>query len=212
MKKYLLLFIFGLSCIVAKTQTEKFNDIYKLCQAGNYNEAVLKLYSFIKANPSHIPANYELAKYYKKVYDQIKGEANAKVDYILQNHSKDIKDLLECNNLYEKFTMYGDSSIYFYKKTSEFMNETYLLSNFRYKEFQITCSNMTSDVCVKNYLNTIIQMIQDAQMKNKNDLKMIKETCSDYDKNAFENYCQQTITDQYCSDPLLLRQILTKFG
>lgn len=46
---------------------ENFNDIYKLCEAKQYDQAIPKLYQFIKQKRKHIAAHYELAKAYEAI-------------------------------------------------------------------------------------------------------------------------------------------------
>lgn len=190
MKKNILLIIFGLSCIVAKTQNEKFGSIYKLCTAGDYKEAVPKLYSFAKIDTTHIPAIYELGKIYKFWSDSIINEI--KKNTALKNSGK--------IELYQTSIIYNDSAVFFLLKTSTLMNSKFLLTNMRYKEFMIHDVNLSDVECVRNYLNKLIKGLEDSQIKNKASLKTIKDASLAYDEKLFENYCKQTIIDQYKKD------------
>jgi len=188
MKKCFTTLLFAVT-IAVNAQDLTFNNIHKLVDAKKYREAISELRTFVKTEPKHVSAHYDLATSYWGLLSGLATIQNANVRNQDVSQWSD-KEYQENLNYWKCGINYTDSAIYYYKETSELMNLRFLELDLRYPEFQeaIKNCNMLSMVkCARNYIADQVTILDKVNADNKSNLFNVQKNYEVFQKNNQSN-------------------------
>ncbi len=199
MKTYITTILF---CIVTITvSSQGFNNIHKLVEAKKYKEAIPQLREFLTKEHKHISANYDLAVSYRYLLSELATIQNANVNNqnIALWSDKEYQSNL---TFWKNGITYTDSSIYYYKMTSELMNIGFLeLELVRYPEFfEVTnnCNVIIKVKCARNYIALQIEELNKVNANNKSNLFNVEKEYETFRQNNSQT--QQSYSGSYSQE------------